>query len=61
MCIKYLHQCFNCIVLFLQKQAAIYGSSQTVPDRSLVGSLTGKFIDLLYETNFDDVALNGKN
>jgi len=36
--------------------AAIYGSSQTVPDRSLVSALTGKFIDLLYETNFDDVS-----
>jgi len=33
--------------------AAIYGSSQTVPDRSIITEITAFFMDTLYETNFN--------
>jgi len=33
-------------------QAAIYGTSQTIPDRSIVNEITSYYMDSLYETEF---------
>ncbi|XP_067928778.1 sphingosine-1-phosphate lyase 1-like [Watersipora subatra] len=39
--------------------AAMYGMSQTIPDRSLVGELVMEFLDALYDTSYSASMSNG--
>ena len=52
-------------VCALYSQAAIYGMSQGIPDRSLVGEIVMEYIDALYNTNLkpemNGVHSNGMN
>lgn len=53
---KYLFKnCFwninQCIGISCDLQAAMYGTSQSIPDRSMVAELAGCFVSSLYTTN----------
>lgn len=61
-CRKCLHA-VCCIHVFAKRtcslyklQAAMYGMSQTIPDRSIVEDLVMEYVDALYNTNYQPVA-----
>lgn len=42
-------------------QAAVYGMSQAIPDRSLVTEIVMEYVDALYNTNYKPLEKNGMN
>lgn len=53
------YRLFDSLLTLLLLQSAIYGMSQSIPDRSIVNEIAWGFLDCMYNVNHEPAHENG--